>query len=233
MKVILVARNALAAYLINSAVRRREHQRRLVERQRPVDIAEHLSRALVRGADHDPVREFEIADRGALAQKFRIGGNDEIGRRADLADQALDLIAGTDRHRRFGDHHGEAGKRAGDLACGGVDVAQVGMAVAAPRRGADRDEHRIGLRDWRLEVGRKIQPFRLHIGGNQNIEAGLEYRNVAAPKAGDLVVVLVNASHLMAEVGKTGAGHQPHVARANHGDPHESTCPFVINATAS
>jgi len=69
-------------------VRRREHQRRLVERQRPVDIAEHLSRALVRGADHDPVREFEIADRGALAQKFRIGGNDEIGRRADLADRS-------------------------------------------------------------------------------------------------------------------------------------------------
>jgi hypothetical protein len=25
----------------------------------------------------------------------------------------------------------------------------------------------------------------------------------------------------MAEIRKAGAGHQPHIARANHGDPHE------------
>src|SRR5664279_4751422 len=97
MKVILVARNALAAYLINSAVKRigrvfdqlrgaplGKHQRRLIERQRPVDIAEHLAPALIRGADHDAIRKLEVADRGTLAQEFRIGGHHHVGRRVDF-----------------------------------------------------------------------------------------------------------------------------------------------------
>jgi hypothetical protein len=49
-----------------------EHQRRLVERQRPIDVAEHLPSALVGGADHNAVGKFEVADRRALAQEFGI-----------------------------------------------------------------------------------------------------------------------------------------------------------------
>src|SRR5712671_6418771 len=107
------------------------------------------------------------------------------------------------------------------------------MAVAAPRRGTDRDEYRVGLRDGRLEVGSEIQPIRLRIGGHQRIEPGLKNRNLAAAKRSDLVAILVHAGHLMPEIRKTGAGHQPHIARANHGDPHETTCPSMVNATAS
>jgi hypothetical protein len=28
----------------------------------------------------------------------------------------------------------------------------------------------------------------------------------------------------VAEIRKTGAGNQPHIARANHGNPHKKTC---------
>ena len=147
-----------------------EHQRRLVERQRPIDIAEHLAGPLVRGADHDAVREFEIADRRTFAQEFRIGGDRDIGRRIGLADQALDLITGTDRHRRLGDHDGEVLQRGGDLARGGIDIAEIGVAVAAPRRRADRDEDRIGFSDGRGKIGRELQPASLHIGGDQHVE---------------------------------------------------------------
>ncbi len=146
MKVILVARNAFAAYLISSAVRRAcKHQRRLVERQRPVDVAEHLAPALIVGADHDTVREFEVADCRTLAQKLRIGGDHHVGRRIGFADQPLDLVTGADRHGRFRHHHREARQRSRDLARGAVHVSEVGMAVAAPRRGADRDEHGVGF----------------------------------------------------------------------------------------
>jgi hypothetical protein len=48
----------------------------------------------------------------ALAQEFRIGRDHHIARRIGFADQPLDLVAGTDRHGRFGDHHREPGKRA-------------------------------------------------------------------------------------------------------------------------
>jgi hypothetical protein len=146
---------------------RRVHQGRLIERQRPVDIAEHLASALVRGADHDAVGEFEVADGRALAQEFRIGRDHDIGRRIGLADQPLDLVAGADRHGRLGDDNGEARQRLGDLARGGIDVSEIGMTVAAPRRRADRDEHRIRFRHRRRQVGREIQPLGLHIGCDQ------------------------------------------------------------------
>ncbi len=200
-----------------------EHQRRLVQRQRPVDVAEHLAPALVVGADHDAVGEFEIADRRALAQEFRIGGDHDVGGRIGLADDALDLVAGADRHGRFGDDHGEAVQRRGDLARGGVDIGEIGMAVAAPRRRADRDEHRIGLRDRRLQVGGEAEPPGLDVAGDQRIEARLEDRNLAPLQRVDLAGVLVDAGDVVAEIRKAGAGDQPHIARANHGNPHGST----------
>ena len=42
-------------------------------------------------------------------------------------------------------------------------------------------------------------------------------------RACDLAGVLVHAGDLVAEIGKAGAGYQPHIARANHGDSHENS----------
>ena len=83
MKVILVARKALAAYLISSAVSSAgEEDRRLDQIERPVELAHHLARALGLGADDDPVGAHEIVDRRAFAQEFRVGGDVELGLRA-------------------------------------------------------------------------------------------------------------------------------------------------------
>ena len=85
MKVILVARKALAAYLISSAVRRSVKRiGACVEIERPVELAHDLARALVVGADHDAVGMLEVLDRRAFAQELRIGHDGEIGVRASL-----------------------------------------------------------------------------------------------------------------------------------------------------
>ena len=131
----------------------REHQRRLVQRQRAIDVAHHLAAALVGGADHDAIGELEVADRRALAQELGIGGDDDVGLGIGLADDALDLVAGADRNGRLRHHDGEAGQRLRDLFRGGVDVGQIGVAIAAARRRADRDEHGIGIRDRLRQVG--------------------------------------------------------------------------------
>ena len=47
-------------------------------------------------------------DRRAFAQEFRVGDDGELGVGPRLADDALDLVAGADRHGRFGDDDGEA-----------------------------------------------------------------------------------------------------------------------------
>ena len=55
----------------------------------------------------------------------------DVAIRPQLADDALDLVAGADRDGRFGDDNGEIAQRGGNLAGGGVDVGQIGMAVTA------------------------------------------------------------------------------------------------------
>ena len=141
-------------------------------------------------------------------------------------DDALDLVAGADRHRRFGDHHREAVERGGDLARGVIDEGEVGVAVAAARGRADGDEHGVGGLDRRLQRAGEFQPPGLHIGGDQVVEPGLEDRHFAAAERGDFPCVLVDAGHLVTEIGKAGPGDEADIAGADHGNAHFS---FIAN----
>jgi hypothetical protein len=87
------------------------------------------------------------------------------------------------------------GERRADLGGGGENIGEVGMAVAAPRRGADRDEHRIRPRYRRREVGRKAQPPGRRVARHQLVEPRLVNRNVAAQQPLDLAGILVDAGH--------------------------------------
>ena len=64
-----------------------------------------------------------------------------------------------------------------------------------------------------------------------NVKAGrLDFAtDLAAVEARDLVAILVHAGDLVAEIGKAGARNQPHIARANHGNSHETTRPSMVN----
>ena len=119
--------------------------RRGVEIKRPVELGHYFARADIVTTEDDSIRMLEILDRRALAQKFRIRHDGNIGVRPRLRDYALDLVAGADRHRRFGDHHRESCHRSRDFARRGVDVTQVRMTIATPRRRADRNEYRCRL----------------------------------------------------------------------------------------
>ena len=107
------------------------------------------------------------------------------------------------------------------------------MAIAAPRRRADRDEHRIGLRHRSGKLGGEIEPLVLHIGRDQRIEPGLEDRDLAALEGLDLADILVHAGDVVAEIRKTRPRHQPDIARANHGNPHGNPLSMVNDRTCS
>ena len=92
------------------AFRAREHDRRLVQIERAIDLAHHIARAVAVAADDDAVGPAEIADGRAFAQEFRIGGDVEFGIGPHARDDVFHLAAGADRHRRFGDHDGIAGR---------------------------------------------------------------------------------------------------------------------------
>ena len=68
----------------------------------------------------------------------------------------------------------------------------------------------------------KSSRLALTLDGDQRVEPGLEDRDLAAAQGCDLAGILVDAGDLVAEIGKAGAGHQSHIARANHRDSHEN-----------
>src|SRR5262245_7750891 len=63
---------------------RSKQDRRLIDEERPVEIAHHAPRPFIVGANHDAIRVFEILDCRALAQKFRIGYDGKVGIGAQL-----------------------------------------------------------------------------------------------------------------------------------------------------
>jgi hypothetical protein len=97
------------------------------------------------------------------------------------------------------------------------------MPVAAPRRRADRDEHRLGACDGRGKIGGEGQTPAARVALDQPVEPGLEDRHLAALQRLDLAGVLVDAGHVVAEVGEAGAGDQAHIARADHRYAHSQS----------
>ena len=114
--------------------------------------------ALRFGADDDVVGPHEVVDRGALALELGVRGDVEVGVGSRLADDARDLAYGADRHCRLGNDDGVGVERCGDLARDGADIAEIGVAVAAAVRRADRDEDRIGAIDGGRGVGAEREP---------------------------------------------------------------------------
>ena len=180
-KPIFIARNALAAYLIISALvsevassgteimrRRARHagrRREDLRDQRLVEFAHDGERGGV-AAHHDAVGIERIGDRASL----RAGTRDCWPRRSGcassrraLADafahQRFHQVAGAHRHGGFVDHHAEPRVIHGgaDAAGGGFQVGQVGFA-GGQRRSADGDEddvagaHRVGQFGGELEA---------------------------------------------------------------------------------
>ena len=195
---------------------------RLIEAQRPVDIGQDVFGALVLGADHDAIGMLEIVNGRSLPQKFRVRHHHDIGVRPLLVDDALDFIAGTDRYGRLGNDDCKSVERGGDLAGRIVNVGKIRIPIAAPRRRADGDEHRIGRTDGLLKRGGKRQPCFFDIGVHEIVQARLKNRNFATLERRDLRRILVDTNHVMAEIGQTGSGDETHITRADHCNAHES-----------
>ena len=77
----------------------------------------------------------------------------------------------------------------------------------------------------------KRQAAGLDVVGDQLLETGLEDRDPAGVQRLDLARVLVDADHVMAEIGKADPGHKTDITRTDHGDVHETS--FLLLAAGS
>ena len=193
-----------------------KQHRRLEQVERAVQGPHRRLGALAVAADHHPVGPHEIGDRRALAQEFRVRGDIETALRPRPAQDFRHSSPGADRHRRLGHDHGVIGQRPPDLLCRGEDIGKVGMAVAAPRRGADSDEYGVDPVHRRAEIGGEQQPFGRRVLGHQRVEPGLEDRHLVALQPGDLGCILVDAGDGHPKLGKAGPGDQADIPRSDH-----------------
>ena len=117
-----------------------------------------------------------------------------------------------DRHRRLVDHDGARLQHRCDLRSGSLlDVAEVGAAVVALRRG-DAQEHDVGTVSGGFGAEHELEPA----GGAGIVDDGLEAlfddRDVAVVEEIDLALVDVAAHHVVSEVCEAGARGQADVA---------------------
>jgi hypothetical protein len=81
-----------------------------------------------------------------------------------------------------------------------IDVSKIGVAVAAPRRRADRDENRLRAGD-RSEVVGEREPVLPHVVHHELGKARLVDRHFPGFQRRDSAGIFVDAADLMSEIG--------------------------------
>ncbi len=219
MKLIFMARKALAAYFASSALSRLVNMTgALPKRQRLVEPLHHFAGAGVVIADEHAIGMGEVLDGRALAQELGVRADGDIGVGPERLQPPLDLAAGADGNGRLGGDDREAVEVRRDILDRLEDIGEVGMAIAAAHRRADGEEDDVGVGHRRPELGREDDAPGLQIAGEQRVEARLVDRHLALEEPGDARLVLVDAGDTPAELGEAGRRDEPDIARADHAD---------------
>ena len=109
----------------------------------------------------------------------------------------------------------------GDLLGRLINMTQIGMPVAAPRGGADRDKHQIGGADVPGTGGAECQPAGPDIIRDQALQPRLIDRDLPLPQGLDPRGILVNTDDMRPKLGETRAGNQADIAGPDHGYLHQ------------
>ena len=114
-----------------------------------------------------------------------------------------------------------------DLAADLFDVRQIGLASIA-RRSSNGDKNDFGERGSFLNGRRKFQPAGGDITVNYFFEPRLVNGHFSAFQDLDLVLVIIHAQHVVADLCKTGACHQADVSGSNNRDFHAVKAPPIL-----
>jgi len=128
----------------------------------------------------------------------------------------LDFVTGSDRDSRLGYDDSRLDDGIGYFLARRIDIAEIGMTIAPARRGTHRDKNGITVADGFREIGRKGEPLCIHIALHQIGQPRFVDRHDIVVEVFDLLLVLVDADHIMAEIGEAGARNQADIARTYH-----------------
>lgn len=194
-----------------------------------VGHAQLLGGPVLVAADDDAVAFHEVADGRAFFEEFGVGDHRELYVSAagaqGVGNGGVHLVRSADRDGGLVDHHGGLLDALADGAGGGHDVLEIRAAVLG-RRSADGDEDDLAVLHGLVIVGGELDALGAAGTLDDGVQTRLVDRYAAVVEQVDLLGVHVQADHVMAHVGETGAGHQADVAGADDGDSHAGEVPW-------
>src|SRR5262249_13805901 len=185
--------------------------------QRLVGLGQQFAGAFAVGADNDAVRIKEVSHGGAFAQEFRIGDHvKQVGRRAVQKHDLANPTVGVNRHGALLNYDLVAVNGAGNALGHGLHVRQVSITVLFRRLAYSNENELAAAHRFRQIAGKGQAPFTVAL---QQFRQEPFVDGTCAPVQGiEFAFVVVNQQDVMAQFSETRAGHQPDVARTNHGN---------------
>ena len=103
------------------------------------------------------------------------------------------------------------------------------MAVTAAGGRSNGNENGIRVADRLFRRRSEEKTFLGNVLGNQILKARFVDRDLSVVQSVDLACILVDAGHDVAEISKTGSGHQTDIAGPNHSNTHfKFSCFWVV-----
>src|SRR5438309_622851 len=172
-------------------------------------------------SDDDPIGLHQIADGAAFAQKFRIANDIELRSMSIVAfDRFGYFLARFYRNRAFVDNYPVISQHPGNFARHFLNKTEIDAAVML-RRGRDGDEDNLRILDPFLDATSEAQPLGRNITMDEFFESGFVNWNFACAQSFDFSGIIVDASNVMANFGKTGAGNKTDVYRTDDCNIHK------------
>ena len=192
--------------------------------KRLVQLAQYFAGVLAFHAAHHAVGLHEVANRVAFFQKLGIVGNMKRNLGAG-ANGVAHLMTGAHRHGALDHDHFAIGggadlfKLFGNVLGHGQHILQVGASVLAAGR-AHANENDISMVVRSGLVRGELNTFGGNILGQHLAQTGFVNRALAAAQHVNLLLVNIQAQHVVASVGKASAGDQSNISSADHGEFH-------------
>src|SRR5437868_11638091 len=163
----------------------------------------------------------QIADGTAFAQKFRIADDIELRPMSIVAlDRFGYFLACFYRNRAFIDNYPVVGQDPGNFARHFLNKTEIDAAVVLGR-GRNGDEDNLRILHSFLNATGEVQSLRRNITMDEFFQSRLVNWNFARAQSFDFSDVIIDASDVVAHLGKTGAGDEADVSRTDDRNIHK------------
>src|SRR5882724_3042404 len=179
--------------------------------KRLINLLHEIDRVFALRSDDNTIRPHQIRYCAAFAQKFRVADHIEARAVAVVSfDRFGYLLARFYGHCALVNDHAIISQDSGDFSGNLFKKTQIDIAIWL-LRSRNSDEHNLRIVYALLNAAGETQPTRRDVAVNNLFKARFINRDLAGLELFDFLCVVVDANHIMADIGETGTRHQANI----------------------